>query len=325
MVLVVLAVASTACGDAGPTGPDIQVTIDGPATLEVVVGDAIHLSATVSDPSAAVAWASSNGSLASVQGGRVEGLRPGVARVTASAGGAADTVMVTVVARLNGYSADEVDYFTEVALGFEYGNATSVVRRWNQPVRYRVMGTPDEADRATVARVVAEINALISQVGMVAVDDAPLVEIHFAPVSAFPSILPGYVPGNVGYFSVWWDGTQHFNRAVVLIATDQARAARDHLIREEVTQVLGLGRDSNRYPESIFYQPWSLVSEYAPIDRALIEMLYRPEVTTGMGEGEVTAVLRRLTRGVATTPAVASTDPARNAVQGTPGWGAGGS
>lgn len=316
---------ATACADAGPTGPEVQVTIEGPATVEVTVGDTARLVATVSDPSATLAWSSSVDNVASVAGGRVVGLRPGTATVTVSAGGAADTVTVTVIPRPGGYAADEVDYFTEVALGFEYGNATRVVRRWNQPIRYRVYGDPDDADRAALARVVDDINTLTSLVDMVEVEDTPLVEIHFAPVSAFPSILPSYVPGNVGYFSVWWDGTQHFSRAVVLIGTDQTRAARDHLIREEVTQILGLGRDSPRYPQSIFYQPWSLVSDYAPVDRALVEMLYRPEVRTGMGEEEVAAVLRRLTRGVvAGAAARAAGAESRPPVRGEPGRGEGG-
>jgi hypothetical protein len=151
-------------------------------------------------------------------------------------------VAVTVVPRPNGYSADEGDYFTEVALGFESGNASRMVRRWNQPIRYRVLGDPDEADLTALAQVVEEINNLTGLLDMVEVQDAPLAEIHFAPVSA---------------------------------------------------QILGLGRDSNRYPQSIFYQPWTLVSEYAPIDRTLIEMLYRPEVRTGMGELEL---LRDYTR-----------------------------
>jgi hypothetical protein len=284
------------------------VVIAGPASVEVVVGDTLFLSVAVSDPSQTATWSSSAPKTASVAEGAVVALRPGSANVVAVAGDAADTVQVLATARPNGYTAAEVDYFIGVALGFEYGSASKVVRRWNEPIRFRVNGSPDGADLATLAQVVAEINALTSLVDFVEVDEDPLVEIHFAPVSSFPGILPSYVPGNIGYFSVWFDGAHHFTRAVVLIANDRERAVRDHLIREEVTQILGLGRDSELYPESIFYQPWSLVASYAPIDRALIEMLYRPEVLPGMDEARVGAVLRRLTRGVVAV---------QNAVAGT--------
>ncbi|MFM7666984.1 MAG: DUF2927 domain-containing protein, partial [Bacteroidota bacterium] len=35
-----------------------------------------------------------------------------------------------------------------------------------------------------------------------------------------------------------------------------------------------LTNDTYDYPESIFYQKWSETTEYAPIDRVLIDMLY---------------------------------------------------
>jgi hypothetical protein len=47
-----------------------------------------------------------------------------------------------------------------------------------------------------------------------------------------------------------------------------------HLLREELTQSLGLFNDSYRYPESIYYQGWTTTTEYAQIDVELIEMLY---------------------------------------------------
>ena len=47
-----------------------------------------------------------------------------------------------------------------------------------------------------------------------------------------------------------------------------------HLLREELTQSLGLFNDSWDYPESIFYQAWTTTTEYAPIDSELIDMLY---------------------------------------------------
>ena len=47
-----------------------------------------------------------------------------------------------------------------------------------------------------------------------------------------------------------------------------------HLLREELTQSLGLFNDSYKYPESIFYQDWTTTTEYAQIDRELIDMLY---------------------------------------------------
>ena len=47
-----------------------------------------------------------------------------------------------------------------------------------------------------------------------------------------------------------------------------------HILREELTQSLGLKNDTYDYPKSIFYQNWTETTDYAPIDRRLIDMLY---------------------------------------------------
>ena len=47
-----------------------------------------------------------------------------------------------------------------------------------------------------------------------------------------------------------------------------------HLLREELTQSLGLRNDSYTYPESIFYSNWTNTTEYTELDKSLIDMLY---------------------------------------------------
>jgi len=65
---------------------------------------------------------------------------------------------------------------------------------------------------------------------------------------------------------------------------------RSHLIREELTQSLGLMDDSYAYPDSIFYQEWTATQEYSDIDRKLIEMLYLEETRPGMSREQVESI-----------------------------------
>ncbi|MCT4564313.1 MAG: DUF2927 domain-containing protein [Maledivibacter sp.] len=69
---------------------------------------------------------------------------------------------------------------------------------------------------------------------------------------------------------------------------------RDHIIREELTQSLGLLNDTYQYPKSIFYQGKSSVVEYLDIDKALIKMLYEEAIQLGMDRDEVIEVLNNL-------------------------------
>ena len=193
------------------------------------------------------------------------------------------------------YTAEEIDYFVEVALGTEFGGGSAVVRRWERDLRVAVLGSPTDADLQTLADVVTDVNALIGPVELRLVDEDPTVTVHFLAPGEFASVEPNYVPGNLGFFWVNWTGACEIVRSRVLVATEGVtQAERSHLIREELTQSLGLPIDSGRYPASIFYGPWTDVTSFAPIDRTVVEMLYRPEVRPCMGEAAVRRVLSRV-------------------------------
>ncbi len=313
------------CGDA-PSGPGTALEIVEPASTELIVGETLSLEGVMSG-TGTPAWSSADTSVAEATGSSlsaiVEARRPGRTAIELRTEDARDSLELTVVERVGGYPAASVDYYAEIGFGAEYGSATRVVRRWADGPRVRINGTPTAADLTTLEDVVADIDRLTTTVDMSIVDTLPTVEVHFAPQASFSDILPSYVPGNVGFFTVWWDASQSLVQAVVLVSTGIDQTARNHIIREEVTQILGLMRDSYRYPESIFQQGWTLVDRYAPIDEDLIEMLYRPELAIGASPADAVRTLRGLTRNgpVALTPEAAPTPRVHAGVAGSASGG----
>jgi len=67
-----------------------------------------------------------------------------------------------------------------------------------------------------------------------------------------------------------------------------------HLLREELTQSLGLGQDSERYLNSIFQINWTTTSSYSQIDKDIIRLLYHPNMKVGLNENEVDLLLRSI-------------------------------
>jgi hypothetical protein len=193
------------------------------------------------------------------------------------------------------FSSEEIDYFAEVALGTEFGGSAAVVARWARPMRVKVNGAPTPADLQTLRQVVQDLNAILGDGRVSIVERDPNVNLHFVPRRRFAEVNPDYVSGNEGFVTVFWDAEFRIYRGTVLITTEGiSQRERSHLIREELTQGLGLLKDSNRYPESIFYQPWTDTQFYAPIDRTLIRMLYHPALRPGMNEIEVRATFNSL-------------------------------
>ncbi|MEK7252774.1 MAG: DUF2927 domain-containing protein [Actinomycetota bacterium] len=199
----------------------------------------------------------------------------------------------TTTTTTQGYPEEVLAYFTEVAFGTEFGGATRVIRKWPQEVRIAVHGSPTSDDLATLTDVVGDLNELIDTIEVEVVASGQNVDLYFAPESEFASIEPGYVPVNMGFFYMFWDGGGNFTQARVLITTTGVtQAERSHLIREELTQSLGLMSDSYTYEDSMFYQGWTDTGAYSEIDELLIEMLYLPEIHAGMESNEALEVLR---------------------------------
>jgi hypothetical protein len=204
-------------------------------------------------------------------------------------------------------------YFAEIAFTGEFIGPSPthppthppMIRKWQEDIRIRVYGSPTAADWATLAEVIKELNGLIDGIEVSFADagtsvnipeppDANL-DIFFVPESAFSRYLPSYRPVNYGFFWTWSNAKGRIRQAKILVASRLiSQRERSHLIREELTQALGLMQDSFSYADSIFYQNWTATTQYSDLDRAVLKMLYRPEILPGMSQAEALEILEAL-------------------------------
>jgi hypothetical protein len=205
-------------------------------------------------------------------------------------------------AGLTAYNASVVSYFKEVALGFEFGNASEVTRRWEGNMKVFVGGNPSHEILEELQKIMGEINQL-STTDFVIESVTDTLEsnfyIFFGSGSAFANTFPemsGLVGANFGLFTVYWNGANELFKGYMYVDLYRATQTEQlHLLREELTQSLGLAKDSEKYSESIFQQSFATkTTEYAQIDRDLIRLLYHPEMDTGLNEGQVDTVLREI-------------------------------
>lgn len=208
---------------------------------------------------------------------------------------------------LSDHQKEVIGYFKDVALGFEFGDASHVSRKWEKDMKIFVGGTPSAEIMNELDRIITEVNLLTANDDFKILTTSDTTQsncyLFFGAGNDFSKVIPSAtaeIESNLGVFYVWYDDDDIIYRAVVYVDIYRATAAniQKHLLREELTQSLGLARDSKKYPESIFQQDWTDVTEYAPIDRDLIRLLYDPDMETGMDENSIEPVLEELVVGL---------------------------
>lgn len=194
------------------------------------------------------------------------------------------------------YSEQAIEYFQEIAFGSEWGDTDYPVRKWNSNPRIQVYGNPSEEDLNALNQTISDINSLQDRIELKRVDSDPNIKIYFVPLEDFSQYHNNPKPGNWGLFYYWWKPEKFvIDEAKILISTDKpTQQARAHLVREEITQSLGLPRDSYSYPKSIFYQEYTSVPNYTELDKKLIQMLYEDEIKAGMSQTEAIEVFHNL-------------------------------
>lgn len=204
---------------------------------------------------------------------------------------------------LENYTNEEVlSYFMSVAYQSEYGGARDHNARWTSPIKYSVSGSPQEGDLETLKTLTDRLNEIEGFPGISEAENESEVnmEIYFVSMNDFSKYVSSARGNFWGYANIWWTNDENGNNGkitdtVVLLADEiPTRLERDSIIYEEVLQSLGLLQDTYDYYESVFYQDSNYQGEPAPIDWALVEILYSPRMITGASSAEGRALAEQI-------------------------------
>lgn len=195
-----------------------------------------------------------------------------------------------------------LEYYEEIAGFGEFSSDyDGFVKKWQEPVFVAVEGEYTEEDRATIERVVMQLNSLglLPEITLQDKKDAQTTTLFdFRPLPELVKAYDWARDDNWGMFMISWYGPPREYElfdAMIYIATDVTNQEdRNHLIQEEFIQSFGLMNDSFRYEESIFQQRWTTFQHPMEIDWLLIEMHSRPEITPGMPIDEAMQILADL-------------------------------
>lgn len=201
------------------------------------------------------------------------------------------------------YEINVIDYFKDVALGFEFEDASRITRKWNSEVNISIGGAVNDELINELEKIKTEINELATdgfKINIVNNSSQSNYYIFFGSGSDYAQLYPSqtnFVDSNWALFSVFWNSQNQLTSGHMYVDINRANLAEQkHLLREELTQSLGLARDSQKYLESIFQSAWTTTTEYTSIDSDLIRLLYHPDMSIGLTEAQVDVVLKGILR-----------------------------
>ncbi len=192
-------------------------------------------------------------------------------------------------------TSEQLEYFLDIALESEFGSRDNSVIKWTKDLKIKIFGSPTSQDIETVEEVVNELTDIVgTAIQMEIVESYPNVEIYFVPPSDYHIYEPKSSPASMGYVWCSYDEYEIYEATILISSKVMSQSLRSHLIREELTQSLGLLNDTWQYErqDSIFYEGSSDTTWYSEIDKIIIAMLYNQHIAPGMNEEEIQLVLK---------------------------------
>jgi len=204
----------------------------------------------------------------------------------------------------------ETDFITnsffEVALGFEHRKAAQKVRKWNKPVKIYVehqVGDEQLHDELLNAHIKDLRDITKLNIRRVSSKKQANVQYYFTSQKKLPDLVRKvsgkrsvkHLQTSVCMATMSATTGGEITNAVVYIAVNQARmhAKLVSCIVEELTQVLGLPRDSDQVYPSIFNDK-STDDLLTGLDIVLLKLLYNANIKAGMGKTQLRPMLKNI-------------------------------
>ena len=194
-----------------------------------------------------------------------------------------------------------INYLIEVALGAEYGNGIRLLKKWKKPMKLYIGGNPP-------AFLNPEIDAILTEINTLATDDFYIQKVrdstqanaylYIGSALEFTKRYPSassLVVDNFGLVAVEINTKFEIEKAFFFVDSERAHnREQKHILREEITQGLGLLNDIPYNYYSIFFSGRSETDEYHNDDREIIRLLYHPLMQPGIDSTQIDRVGKQI-------------------------------
>jgi len=210
------------------------------------------------------------------------------------------------------YEMKLIDYFKEIALKTEYDDNPEKVIKWRKVMSLYIYKEKEfEEQMVVIFNTISIINDISSDGFKIEVTQNPTKANAFLYLCKKEKVkvlapkfyellnddMIDYNYTGLTYVEFKWTNFV-ITKALIFIDTEPSIEEQKLAIIEEVTQSIGLLNDSDKYPDSIFYENDSIKNsgnyQYSKMDLALISFLYNPKMKPGFNDRTAELVIKKI-------------------------------
>ena len=207
---------------------------------------------------------------------------------------------------LSKYDIELINYFNEVALNAEYDESPNRITKWTEPMKVFIYKEKELSHEVSIVKnTIEKINSLVQDEFHIQITDDPkkcntiIFLTEREKLEPFlPTLFENIETGINGLAEIGFDlETFQITDAKIFIDILQPKESIETTILEEITQSIGLMNDSEKYPDSVFYENKldSIVTvEYSKMDMEIIQMLYHPKMKPGLDFKKAKEVIKQI-------------------------------
>ena len=192
-------------------------------------------------------------------------------------------------------------YWDEVVLQAEYSHGTgdpSLVQKWLEPIRCRVIGAPTGEDLRILETFFEELNRIQGFPGISMTEESGTenLTLSFLGPEDFRSSFSDVVYGEDAWGATefwYYTDTNEIHSARIGCRTDIGQDYRSSIVLEEVVNTLGI-TDTELRGDSIVYQYSNDSLALSDVDWLILKLLYCPDIRPGMSMEECHSILAEI-------------------------------
>jgi len=189
----------------------------------------------------------------------------------------------------NNYTKEELNYFSKIAFGNDLGTLSPTIHKWNKKiVNVKIITSCTKKEYQEVNKVLNDLNSISQYTKFILGKQTPDLSIYFMPRQDIKKLFHGHSGDANGTFGFSTTMCGEITSAKVAVGNNLSFAGwEEAIIREEITQSIGLPIDTDEYTKSVFSSNKQIIindvsentyalfaTEYLAIDKKIISILY---------------------------------------------------